>query len=446
MAGNRTFDRSLQWGELHFGSHFSVSARLLVVMKSRLLQSPVAEEREVESDSPPEDYARRTTDDRTINDIEADLDTLPVEPTPEPVVTATRPSPEVSARPKGRLVVAAILLFCVTTLSYMLWSTFFRDAAYGVVTGKVTAISPPWSGTLTAVYVFAGDKVHQGDVLAIVDDPELQASIDRLGDDLRTAQAELDAQTALLALAARRRGDIAEENRADYYDLRGELSAKQARYDELISKLRRRQALSKRRAVSHEEIESLRFVKQGLAAKIENLKQAVAALETRVETLPEGDLDAAQLKPQLAKIENTQAEIRRLHDQQRRGMLRAPVGGTIIEVAGHVGERATTEQPLLELLPVDSLELVLYISQDETNQYQIGQQAELVVEPASEPIVCQVTRIGQRLEKPLSHVPGRYRPEEKLLPITFTPIGELPEDAKLRIGSTVRLPATLFGP
>ena len=422
-------------------------------MKSRLLPPPIAEEREVVSDLPPQDYARRTTDD-----IQADLDSLPTEPEPAPaaesvtepvaesVASAPRPAPQVSARPNGRLVVAAILLFCVTTVSYLLWSTFLRDAAYGVVTGKVTALSPPWSGTLTAVYVFAGDKVHQGDVLAIVDDPELQATIDRLGDDLRTAQAELDAQTALLALAARRRGDVAEENRADYYDLRGELLDKQARYDELTSKLDRRQALANRHAVSNEEIESLRFVKQGLAAKIDNLKQAVAALETRLQTLPVADLDAAQLKPQLAKIENTQAEIRRLHDQQRRGMLRAPVGGTIIDVAGHVGERATPEQPLLELLPVDSLELVLYVHQDQANTYQVGQQAELVVEPASEPIVCQVTRIGQRLEKPLSYVPGRYRPEEKLLPITFTPIADLPEDAKLRIGSTVRLPASLFGP
>ena len=425
-------------------------------MKSRLLPTPITEDREVDSDvdcnvdngCPPEEYARRTTDD-SESSLETATETATIEPEPvpvaEPVASAPRPAPQVSARPKGRLVVAAILLFSVTTVSYLLWSTFLRDAAYGVVAGKVTAISPPWSGTLSAVYALAGDQVRQGDVLAIVDDPELQARIDRLGDDMRGAQAELDAQTALLALAANRRGNDADETRADYYNLRGELLAEQARFEQLTSKLRRRKALASRRAVSHEEIETLRFVKQGIAAKIENLKQAVAALETRLENVLTDDQDAAQLKPQLAKIENFQAEIRRLHAQQRRGMLRAPVGGTIIEVLGHVGERANPEQPLIDLLPVDSLELVLYVKQDQAATYQIGQQAEVIVEPIAEPIVCEVTRIGQRMEKPESHVAGRYRPEEKLLPVYLTPTGELPSDAKLRIGSTVRLPASLFG-
>jgi len=389
---------------------------------------------------------RRASDRRSDEVVASEVaSATKPEPTDKPVAPAPRPAPQVSARPQGRLVVAAILLVCVVSVSYFLWSTFLRDAAYGVVTGKVTALSPPWSGTLTAVYVFAGDKVRQGDVLAIVDDPELRATLDRLGDEMRAAQAQLDAQAALLSLAARERGNAAQETRANYYNLRGELLAEQSRYDELSSKLARRQALAKRHAYSEEEIESLQFVTQGLAAKIENLQQAAVALETRLKNLPNNDRDVAQLKPWLAKIENYQAEIRRLREKQRRGTVRAPVGGTVVDVSCHVGERATPEQPLLELLPVDSLELVLYVKQNQAQTYRIGQQAEVIIEPISEPIVCQVTRIGQRFEKPQSHVAGRYRPEEKLLPIYLTPTTDLPAEITLRLGSTVRLPTTLFG-
>ncbi len=416
-------------------------------MKSRLLPPLIVDGPEFEEDSPALVETRRTSD-RLSDEVVARVGTpaAKAEAVAKPVETPTRSAPQVSARPKGRLVVATILFICVTSVSYFLWSTFLRDAAYGVVTGKVTALSPPWSGTLTAVYVFAGDKVRQGDVLAIVDDPELHASIERLSDDLRAAQAELDAQVALLALAARERGNTTEEIRANYYDLRGVLVAEQARFDEQSSKLLRRQELAKRHAYSEEEIESLRFSKQGLAAKIKNIEQAVVALETRLKNLPNNDRDVAQLKPWLAKIENYQAEIHRLREKQHRGTLRAPVSGTVIDISGHVGERATPEQPLLELLPVDSLEIVLYVKQNQANAYKIGQQANVIVEPADEPIVCQVTRFGQRLEKPLSHVAGRYRPEEKLLPIYLTPTTDLPTDAELRLGSTVRLPATLFGP
>lgn len=412
-------------------------------MKSRLLPPPV-DDREIVTDSPSPEYARRVTDD-----IEVVVESPTVEPTPkpivEPVASVPRPAPQVSARPKGRLVVAGILLACVGTVSFLVWSTFLRDAAFGVVIGKVIEISPPWSGTLTAVYVIAGDTVRQGDVLAVVDDPELQADIDRLSDELRAAQAALDAQVALLALAAHERGNDAEEIRADYYDLRGELLSEQSRYEELSSKLSRRQELADRRAVSNEEIESLRFVKQGLAAKIENLGQAIAALEKRLEDKPSDDQEAAQLKPQVAKIENFQAEIRRLREKQHRGMLRAPTSGKVVDVSCQVGERATPEQPLLELLPADALELVLYVRQYDAADYEVGQRAEVVVEPAPESIVCEVSRIGQRYETPLSHVMGRYRPKEKLLPIYLKPIADMPTATHLRIGSTVRLPATLFG-
>ncbi|NOZ41020.1 MAG: HlyD family efflux transporter periplasmic adaptor subunit [Planctomycetes bacterium] len=415
-------------------------------MKSRLLPPPISEEREFNEDSPLPVEARRASDQLSDKVVARTVATaVESEAVATPVGNPARCAPQVSARPKGRLVVAAILLVCVGTVSYFLWSTFLRDAAYGVVTGKVTALSPPWSGTLTAVYASAGDTVRQGEVLVIVDDPELQASIDRLSDDLRTAQAELDAQAALIALAASLRGNDTEESRADYFDLRGELLVEQSRYDELSSRLRRRQALAARRAISHEEVESLRFVRQGLAAKIENLQQAITALETRLKTTTTESQDAAQLKPYLAKIENCQAEIRRLRDKQRRGMLRAPFSGTVVDVVCHVGERAIPEQPLLEILPENSLELVLYVMQDQASTYKVGQRAEVVVEPAAESIVCRVTRIGQRMEKPQSHVAGRYRPEEKLLPIYLTPTADLPMDVTLRIGSTVRLPATLLG-
>lgn len=425
--------------------------KLHFCMKSRLLPPPSEAEREFSDDAPLLDdapsveQARRATDEPVVA-VKAETETKPAaRPAVEPYEPSPRPAPQVSARPKGRLVVAAILLACVSSLGYSLWSTFLRNAAYGEVVGQVTEISTPWSGTLNAVYVRAGDSLRQGDVLAVVEDFELQAELDRLGDALRTAQAELDAQVALIALAAQDRGNAAEEIRAHYYDLRGVLLAERARYEELTSKLQRREELAGRKAYSSEEIESLRFVKSGLAAKIENLEQAVTALETRLESLPTDDGRTAQLKPQLAKIESTQAEMQRLREKQHRGTVRAPMNGKVVAVHGHVGERTTSAQPLLEFLPDDTVEMVLYVKQHEVTNYQVGQQAEVIVEPATEPIVCEITRIGHRYEQPKSYVVGRYRPDEKLLPVYLTPTRAASSATSLRIGSTVRLPASFFG-
>ena len=417
--------------KLHFG------------MKSRLLPTPEHDERESQAAAPTPQ--RRESDVvNTFDEVEAAVAVeLKSDSTIENPQPSARPAPPVSPRPNGRYLVVAILLACVVSVGYSLWSTFLRDAAYGVVTGRVTTLSPAWSGTLTAVYAKAGDTVRQGDVLAIVHDPELQDQIDRLGDDLRSAQAELDAQAALLAVAARQRDDDAAELRSQYFELRGELLSEQSRLTELDSKLTRRQELANQRAYSEEEIEAITFQCQGLTEKIENLQQSVDALKSRVDSLPDNDNVSSQLKPWLAKIDSARAELVRLREKHRRGTLTAPFHGTVVEVVGHVGERMADDQPLLELLPSDALELILYVEQADAADYRVGRQLQVVVEPNEEPIVCEVSRIGARLEKPQAHVVGRYRPEEKLLPIILKPTQKISAD-QLRLGSTIRLPFTFF--
>jgi len=189
-----------------------------VVLKSRLLKPLAAGDGPTSKAQSQAAPARRTSDRKQVQETAA-----PIELAQTPALTATtqpvQSAPRVSGRLKGRLLVATILLICVCTGGYLLWSTFLQNAGYGVVAGTLTAISAPWPGTLTTLYVRQGDIVRQGDLLAVVDDPELQASIDRFADKLRGAQADLDAQAALLTLAARERGIDAEEFRAKFWEL-----------------------------------------------------------------------------------------------------------------------------------------------------------------------------------------------------------------------------------
>ncbi len=437
--------------ELHFLSRFPPALTARGPMKSRLLSPPVTEERELDEEKSPLSrvpaHDRREADQPEQAEPLADTDPAIPEPTPSavPSPASAQTSAQVSARPTGRYLVAAMLLVCLVTVGYSVWSTFLRDAAYGVVTGQVTEISPPWAGILTSIHVRPGDKVRQGDVLAVVEDPDLQASIDRLCDDLRGAQAHLDAQAAVLAVAARQHASQIDLRRADYYELRGELLAEQSRLEEVKSKLTRRRASRVAHAFSDEEVESLELLKQGLTAKTENLSQAVAAMESQLETTTSSDNDIDQLKPWLAKIETTQAEIRRLREKQYRGILRATDQGKLLAVNCQLGERAVPEQAIFEMLPTDALELVLYIRQGDTNDYHVGELATVMVDPLAEPLECRITRVGPRMEKPQTHVVGRYRPEEKLLPIYLAPTSELSAAVELRPGSTVRLPFKLFG-
>ena len=360
-------------------------------------------------------------------------------PKAAPAETAVRPAPQVSNRPQGKMLLVTIFLACIGFALFTAWSTFLRFSAYGIVTGRVLDTTSPWPAYVEAVNVRAGDVVQQGDLLAIVSDPDLAASIDRLGDELRGAQAELQAQVAMLALAARDRKDENQKMLAAYYDLKGRLLAQRAHRDGLKSKLTRRLELLHTRAVSHEEIDSIRYEVQGLNDNIEHLQRAVGALKQRAEVTGDLPTNEARLRPWFAKIEQSQAAIRRLREKQGRGRLRASTSGTVLAIAHHVGERVGPDEPLLELLEDSSIELVVFVRQEQAGEFQLRQMTQAIVEPRDRQLRCQVVRIGDRYENPLAQIQSYYRPGENLLPIYLQPAADSQALASLRIGSVVQL-------
>ena len=358
------------------------------------------------------------------------------------IQTVDRAAPEISRRPDARRTLVAILVACLGFGVFAAWNTFLRYSAYGIVSGRVMELTSPWPAKVEAVYVRAGDTVRQGDILAIVSDPELESSIDRIGDEIRSAQAELDAQVAMLAVAAHNRRDENQKIRANYYDLKGQLLSEESRRASLEAKLAVRLELLQSGTVSNEEIDSIRYIIQGLTDKIEHLQQAVYTLEERLEESNEISIDEAALQPSFAKIERFQAEIRRLREKQLQGTLRAPSSGIVMSISRHAGERIPHEEPLIELIKDGSVELVIFVRQDQASTFEVGQTIEAVIAPLDQRLSCEVVRIGDRYEKPVHQIHPYYRRAENLLPIHLRPPADLPGETHLRLGSVVQIPAS----
>ncbi len=368
-----------------------------------------------------------------------------VEPTSAPVAVQRQkglggaPLPK---RPKGQILISGTLIVLLGVAAYVVWNGFLRYGAYGTVTGRLVEVPPPWSGNVKAFYVQDGDQVRCGDILAVLDSPEISASIDRLTDDMRVAQAELDAQVATLALVAQNKDDRKQEALADYYETMGELLAEKSTLDYLRSKLSRNERLAGRRIISAEEADSLRFSTAGQSAKVEQLEQAVAELKKRVQAVQRPTEQTKRLKPKLAHIEHIQADIRRLREKLRAGTVRAPVGGRIVRVLRFVGEHIEPTEPIVQILNEGSLELVVFVSQAKSDRFAVGQTMSVLVEPLNEPLDCRVNRIGDGYVEPPKHIENRYADGEKLLPIYLTPVNDLPPGVRLRLDSEVRVPTT----
>src|SRR5437764_1397469 len=110
-------------------------------------------------------------------------------------MTVPTPLPK---RPKGRWFIGLLLLTGCAYAGYHVWDGFFRYTAYGTVTGRLVQLSPPWDGELAFLSVREGDRVRQGEVLATLENHELRQKLDQTDDELRVAQATLEAEAARL--------------------------------------------------------------------------------------------------------------------------------------------------------------------------------------------------------------------------------------------------------
>lgn len=380
----------------------------------------------------------------------------PLNPTPPPAATGPLPSlpnhatqataslikpTPLPKRPKGRLFVGAIILAMCASAVYLVWNTWFRFEAYGVVSGRVIHVSPAIGGVIKSLHVREGSAARQDELLATLENLQLEQQTAALGDALRIAQANLESEITLHRAATQQRSDQGEKAQADYVSLWGDLLAKRSKIDSLQAQLHRARKLVDQGAASVEEMERLQFDLTGETAKCEKLEAAVARLKKRAELYDDAESELQRrCKPQLVRIETLQAELTRLRERLQEGELRSPVNGRVIRVSRFAGEYAETGQDILEILEDDSLEIVLFLPQRDVDRWKVGEETSVRVEPRSESVRCVVERISDKLEAAPPSIRKYYRSGEPLVRVHLRLKNAVANQDLLRLGSEVRLP------
>lgn len=365
--------------------------------------------------------------------------------------TIARPTP-LPKRPKGRWFVGVVLLTLVGVAVYTVWNSYFRYQAYGTVIGHLIQVSPPWSGVLQYLHLQEGDTVRQGQVLLTVDNIELRQRHAQLGDELRVARANLEAEAAKLKWQAAFNLDQGHGALALYYEACGNLIQEQARLDDLRTQLRRAEILTPGRAISEQERLQIRFTTEGQVGKVARLKEAIAELKLRADQADRllkkdsklstalDDTGSDQLKPLLVKMEALEAERARLQERLDQGQVRAPTNGLVVKIHHFAGEHCKADEPILSLLEEGSLEVLLYLPQKASTLLATGAEVSLIVDPYPEPLTATVIRLGDQYEPAPEHLKRHYREGQKLLTVRLQPQGEAARWMALRVGGVVKLP------
>jgi multidrug resistance efflux pump len=376
---------------------------------------------------------------------------FPKKPPAGAQLPAARPTP-LPKRPKGRWFIGLILLTACGFVGYQVWQAFFRYRAYGTVHGHVVELSAPWDGVIAHYHVREGDTVRQGDLLLTLENTELRHRHARLGDELRVAQAELEAEAVRLKWHAAFHLDQTQSASARHFENWGRLLREQATVDRLRGELETAERLKLTHAVSEEEVARLRADLRGQNERVEKLRSALSADKGRADLTDclladSGDLGdnlrrdgEVQLRPFTAKIASLQAERARLDEQMKLGQIRAPANGLVVRVNRLPGERCRPAEPIVALLEEGSLQVVLYLPQKVSTDLPVEAEVGLVLDPYPGRLSATVERVGDNFEPAPDHISRHYAHGEKLLPVYLRPH---PEDARwmaLKMNGVVKLP------
>jgi membrane fusion protein, multidrug efflux system len=252
------------------------------------------------------------------------------------------------------IVTAAFVVVGVAAAAY--WWVYARhyeetDDAY--VAGDLVNVSSQVSGTVVSIGADETDFVRMGQELIKLDDTDARIALkeaeDQLAKVVRQVRTVFTSRDELSAILAQRRAD---------------LSRAQADLD-------RRKNLGKSGAVSAEEIshaqDTLSAAQQALIAAEKNLAGGTALLgKTGVSDNP--DVQAAGVAVERAWL------------ALRRTTIHAPVSGYIARRAAQLGERTSSGNPLLSIVPLERLRVEANFKEVQLSRMRIGQPVRVVAD------------------------------------------------------------------
>lgn len=227
-------------------------------------------------------------------------------------------------------------------------STVFTGS---VVSGREATVSFQTGGQLGALAVQEGMMVKAGEVIARLDDVELQAQLSLAEANVHAAQAQL--QRARLSLPL------------EDSQVRAEITQSQASLDNASTTYRRWQDLYAKGAVARQHVEEAQMRYDMAKSRYEAAMAAVTRNAARRQEVAAAEATVKQMEAssQMARIRLGQT------------VLRAPFAGLVTRTFANVGEFVGIGKPLAHLVEPDSLHIKAVVDEADALKVHVGQQA-----------------------------------------------------------------------
>ncbi len=261
--------------------------------------------------------------------------------------------PETHPHPKRKVILVSMSLFLIIVaigffFYWWKWGRFdeYTDDAY--VTGNSVYVTPQISGIITNIYADDTWYVEQGQILALLDQTDYKIALDK--------------SCAYLAQTIR---DVAELF-AGANQKKAQIRVAKAEFIKDSEDFERRSAL----------------VDSGSVSK-EDFSHATAALTSSYFSLVAAEQEFFSLQAQIENttiqthplVEQAIQEVKKSWIQLGRCTIKAPATGIIAQRRAQVGERVSSKEFILSIVPLDEIWVEANYKEDQIGSMQIGQKA-----------------------------------------------------------------------
>lgn len=273
------------------------------------------------------------------------------------------PAPARSPWPLRLILLAAAAALIVFGYRWWTHGRYVESTDDAYVRADSTVITPRVGGEIVEVGVHDNQDVHKGDVLAKIDDRDYAARVASARAAVAAAQAALQAN-----------GEQIKLQQATVAQARATLAAANADQVRLDKDYKRAQQLVGEGVATQQRLDTATAAQLSGRAQI---KRAEAALEAAQQQVSAVTSDSERYQ---AQIESQQAALALAELDLEATTLRAPIDGSVGDLAARLGERVAPGQRLMTLVPLAAVYVEANYKETQLHRMQIGQPVDVKVD------------------------------------------------------------------
>jgi HlyD family secretion protein len=231
-----------------------------------------------------------------------------------------------------------------------------RISASGTIEGTEADLGFQLGGRVALITPREGDRVTAGDVLARLEQNEL---------DARRAAAVAQAEGARALLVELERGARPEEVRQS----QSSVTAAQQRMQETEAALTRARRLYEGGAVSREDLDHAVTANAVARAQYQQAREQMSMVNEGPRT--------ERVQAQRAAVRQAEAAIAQVQANTDNAIIRAPFSGVVTVRHREPGESTAAGAPVLTLMNTDDRWVRIYVREDQVGRVALGQQARI---------------------------------------------------------------------